>query len=108
MNHKSEQEPEDFHSAFQSTMLPFCGAEDHVRGYDSSRGPEVKASSGRPAATYRVLNCVWVYSMSTQQEAKEERNEYPPVPAIHDHGPLMLDETVDNFKGLSGSSPTLI
>jgi hypothetical protein len=30
----------------QSTMSPFRDAENQVRGYDSSTGPEVKASSG--------------------------------------------------------------
>ena len=37
-------------------MFPFRRVEIHARGYDSSRGPEVKASSGRPAVTCRLLN----------------------------------------------------
>ena len=39
----------------ESTMFPFRHAENLVRGYDSSRGPEVKASSGRPAAACPLL-----------------------------------------------------
>ena len=40
-------------------MFQFCYDEKHMQGYDSSRGPEVKASSGRPAATRRLLkSCV--------------------------------------------------
>jgi hypothetical protein len=38
----------------QSTKFRFHHAEIHGRGYDSSTGPEVKASSGRPAATCRL------------------------------------------------------
>jgi hypothetical protein len=36
-------------------MFPFHYAENHVRCYDSSKGQEVKASSGRPAATCHLL-----------------------------------------------------
>jgi hypothetical protein len=36
-------------------MFPFRRAENHVRGCGSSTDPEVKASSGRPAATCRLL-----------------------------------------------------
>ena len=39
----------------QSTMFPFQYAENHVQCYGSSTDPEVKASSGRPAATCRLL-----------------------------------------------------
>jgi hypothetical protein len=36
-------------------MFPFRRAENHVRGCDSSKDPEVKASSARPAVTCRLL-----------------------------------------------------
>jgi hypothetical protein len=36
-------------------MFPFRRAEIHVPGYGSSMDPEVKANSGRPAATCRLL-----------------------------------------------------
>ncbi len=45
----------------QSTMFPFRYVENHAQGYDSSRGPEVKASSGRPAATCRLLKSSSVF-----------------------------------------------
>ena len=38
----------------QPTMLPFHCAEIHGQGYDSSKGLEVKASSGPLAATCRL------------------------------------------------------
>jgi hypothetical protein len=38
----------------QSTMFPFRRVDTHVPGYDSSRDPEVTASSGRPPATCRL------------------------------------------------------
>jgi hypothetical protein len=43
--------------------------------------------------------------MNIQQEAKEKRDKE--ILTIHDGHP-MLDKTVDNFEGLSGSRPTLI
>jgi hypothetical protein len=36
-------------------MFPFRCAENHVQGCGSSTDPEAKASSGRPAATCRLL-----------------------------------------------------
>jgi hypothetical protein len=39
----------------ESTTSRFHHAEIHARGYDSSTDLEVKASSGRLAATYRLL-----------------------------------------------------
>ncbi len=44
-------------------MFPFRYAENHVRGCDSSMGPEVKASSGRPAATRYLLKSRSVFSV---------------------------------------------
>ena len=45
-------------------MFPFRYAENDVRGYDSSRGPEVKASRGRPAATCRLLKSRSVFPVA--------------------------------------------
>ena len=42
-------------------MFPFRRADNHVQGCGSSRDPEVKASSGHPAATCRLLNARSVF-----------------------------------------------
>ena len=44
--------------------------------------------------------------MKVQQEVKEERDKQRFL-TVHD-GPPMLDKTVNNSEGLSGSRPTLV
>ena len=60
------------------------------------RAREIPVAASLPSASE---------DMNIQQEAKEKRDNR--IPTIHDR-PLLLDKTINNLEGLSGSRPTLV
>ena len=65
-------------------MFPFRRVENHERGCGSSTDPEVKASSGRPVATYHLLKCRLVFLLVYVVIEDKNKPTFRLVQVVHD------------------------